>query len=494
MPLGAASKGRLNRGLALAAGVRRYGYTGGVQTFTVPKGVTELVVELYGASGGKASSGAAPGKGAVIRGKVPVVAGEVLNVYVGGKGPDGLSGGGTVAGGYNGGGASGGYSGGGGGSSDIRRGTALADRLITAAAGAGSGYNTSDRWGGYGGTTQGQNGSGYSPGQGATQTAGGAGGTSAGAGGLGFGGGATTYGGGGGSGLYGGGGGNQAGGGGGSSGIVSGGTITSWSGNVITGNGEVVIAWAATNLQRFDPTGADQSFTVPAGVKELGVELWGGGGGLATTGDAADTGGQGHIIRGTLKVTPGEVLTIRAGQKGGDATGAQARTNGGHPGGGQGGYGPSGRQSGAGGGYTAILRGTTPVVIAGAGGGQSYNHGGDGDHPSGQNGESYGGQSNDGGYGGTQTAGGGGGTQGTGSTSGGSLYGGAGSTGSQYWGGGGGGAGLYGGGGGGGNTATNYGTSGGGGSSLIPTTGGELAEVANPYTPVPGVLFIAWKA
>jgi hypothetical protein len=62
----------------------------------------------------------------------------------------------------------------------------------------------------------------------------------------------------------------------------------------------------------FDFTGSEQSYTVPAGVTELNVDLTGGAG----QSDVQITGGQfdnGAEIQGTLAVTPGEVLTIGVG-------------------------------------------------------------------------------------------------------------------------------------------------------------------------------------
>ncbi|MFC5007704.1 hypothetical protein ACFPIJ_59095 [Dactylosporangium cerinum] len=56
-----------------------------------------------------------------------------------------------------------------------------------------------------------------------------------------------------------------------------------------------------TNCVRFGYTGADQTFTVPAGVTSLRLKLWGAGGanGLEAKG------GGGGFTTGTLTVTPG---------------------------------------------------------------------------------------------------------------------------------------------------------------------------------------------
>jgi hypothetical protein len=81
-------------------------YTGSVQTFTVPAGVTRLLITAMGASGGYYMGGNFPefygqgaGQGGCISSTVTVTPGQVLNVRVGGEG-DGFNG----LGGYNGGG------------------------------------------------------------------------------------------------------------------------------------------------------------------------------------------------------------------------------------------------------------------------------------------------------------------------------------------------------------------------------------------------------
>ena len=60
-------------------------------------------------------------------------------------------------------------------------------------------------------------------------------------------------------------------------------------------------------------TGANQTFTVPAGVTTISVAMWGAGGG---GGSASGRGGAGAFIQGTLTVTPGQVLTLIVGQSG----------------------------------------------------------------------------------------------------------------------------------------------------------------------------------
>lgn len=228
-----------------------FNYTGAVQTYTVPPCVTLLTVSLSGAAGGTASESSfatsdVGGDGGSVSGTLVVVPGQVLNIYVGGRGQDGSSNGGGGLGGWNGGGfGEAGYSGppwtyfgaGGGGASDIRvGGVALANRVAIAGGGGGGAFNyfaccNYDR-GGAGGALTGAPGwsgnvpGGTAPGGGGTQVAGGTGGTWGGyctafPGTLGNGGNGCVSaignaGGGGGGGYYGGGAGCWAGGGGGS--------------------------------------------------------------------------------------------------------------------------------------------------------------------------------------------------------------------------------------------------------------------------------------
>ncbi|UAT31979.1 DNRLRE domain-containing protein [Bacillus badius] len=211
-----------------------FNYTGAPQFFTVPGNVLKVKLEAWGAQGGnKIGVNSDPGKGGYAKGELTVTAGELLNLYVGGKGIDGVSSGNINSpGGWNGGGAGGKganhASGGGGGASDIRKGgTTLADRIIVAGGGGGISGAALTR-GPYGGGLEGlrgNNGTSDSGGYGGTQSAGGAGlGTAATNGALGIGGNgdnntSNSYGGGGGGGGYYGGGGGSTGqqGGGGSS-------------------------------------------------------------------------------------------------------------------------------------------------------------------------------------------------------------------------------------------------------------------------------------
>jgi hypothetical protein len=114
-------------------------YTGKVQAFTVPAGVTQLNVTVDGAEGGGGQDYTPPGaRGAEIRATIPVRPGQNLSIYVGGRG--GLGGNnGPAGGGFNGGGAAFAQAYGGGGSSDVRTGPSLRDRILVAGGGGGSG-------------------------------------------------------------------------------------------------------------------------------------------------------------------------------------------------------------------------------------------------------------------------------------------------------------------------------------------------------------------
>ena len=233
-------------------GTQTFSYTGSIQNWTVPTGVTSLSFTAEGAQGGSGTAGyGVGGLGGRVQGSLSVTPGQALSIYVGQMPLSNI-------GGFNGGGngANNTYGRGGGGATDIRiGGVALANRVVVAAGGGGGGTNcfsANQNSGGVGGGATG--GDGYQCNQqtnyvgfGGTQTAGGInlGGLGQ-TGGLGQGGnGGTTYGGGGGGGYYGGGGGSYGGGGGGSSyalaTLVSNLIVTS---GVRTGNGELTISWS----------------------------------------------------------------------------------------------------------------------------------------------------------------------------------------------------------------------------------------------------------
>ncbi len=172
-----------------------YNYTGAVQTLTVPAGVDSLFLQVWGAQGGSGTGSSTTlypgGKGGYSQGMMPVSAGDVLNVYVGGQGKNSEANyttGTTYPGGFNGGGAagthtysSGYYQGGsGGGATDIRvNSTSLYARAIVAGGGGGTGMDNTSYYGGVGGGTSGTDGgASTASGSAGTPTAGGIGSTS----------------------------------------------------------------------------------------------------------------------------------------------------------------------------------------------------------------------------------------------------------------------------------------------------------------------------
>ena len=219
----------------------------------------------------------------------------------------------------------------------------------------------------------------------------------------------------------------------------------------------------------FSYTGAQQTFSVPAGVFSINVDVYGAQGGTyATTYNSF--GGLGGRMKATMSVTPSQLLYLYVGQAGSWNT--VSPYGAGWNGGGAGGY--STYQGGGGGGASDIRIGSNAlanrVIVAGGGGGASYypstsyanDNGGVGGDYVGGYGLGYGGgyYTAYSGAGGSQTAGGiagaSGGTAGSLGT-GGAAY--------ATYGGGGGGGGYYGGGGG------YYYGAGGGGSNFIATTG-----------------------
>jgi hypothetical protein len=247
---------------------RTFAYTGAVQNFVVPAGVTSITLEAWGAEGGDGFYSSADknngGKGGYVKGTRTVTPGDVLRIYVGGEGTSGETYNATGGpGGWNGGGKGGHYNtslrgGAGGGASDVRiGGTALTNRVIVAGAGGGGVSYYSSTFGGYGNYPSGKYGgsgsndaSSSQSGAGGTQSAGGDNISDGDSGSLGTGGNAASGSGsgGGGAGYYGGSGGGTGsssdteGGGGGSSYF---GSLTSASHtpNHREGNGQIKISW-----------------------------------------------------------------------------------------------------------------------------------------------------------------------------------------------------------------------------------------------------------
>jgi hypothetical protein len=230
-----------------------YNYTGSVQSWTVPDGVTEVTMSVAaGAGGSKISSSGQGGSGGRITGTVHVVPGDSYDVYVGGHGDDQ-----SVVGWPNGGlGGSkpGNHAGNGGGASwMVLTGGAFTSAVLVAGGGGGGATGSSagaNRDGGAGGFFTG--GDAVAVGTGATQFAGGTGYEAGDTDGLGEGGdgegsasAGDNVGGGGGGGWHGGGGGGLGGGGGGGSGWASAAvTDLQIEDGTNTGAGEIVISWA----------------------------------------------------------------------------------------------------------------------------------------------------------------------------------------------------------------------------------------------------------
>jgi uncharacterized protein YrzB (UPF0473 family) len=77
-----------------------FNYTGAIQTYTVPAGVTSINIDAIGASGGNAGTGVFPGGlGASMTGDFTVTAGEVLTILVGGQAASLTTGNGATGGG-----------------------------------------------------------------------------------------------------------------------------------------------------------------------------------------------------------------------------------------------------------------------------------------------------------------------------------------------------------------------------------------------------------
>ncbi len=233
-------------------------------------------------------------------------------------------------------------------------------------------------------------------------------------------------------------------------------------------------------------SGADQTYTVPAGVTSLKVVVTGGGGGA----DVSNCCHAGIVTTTLTGLTAGQSLTVKVGGAGGvrtagNGSGAAGGTYGGAAGGTASGSGTNNGGFG-GGGYSAIYSGATALVVAGGGGGGGGNQlGGSGGGAGGLGGD--GGQSccqnfGGGGGGGAASTGGTGGfaaTNALAGSAGSALAGGAGGSTAGNNGGNGGGGGWFGGGGGGGGN-TNNGGGGGAGSSYVDpaqTSGAIYSQV-----------------
>jgi|GEM_PF-3173397 len=261
--------------ISTSSGTQTFNYTGSIDNFTVPAGVTSLVIEAKGAQGGTSNGSGTNegGRGAYIKGTVTVTPGQVLKVLVGGQGGTGYQGGGgggsfvttntnsplVIAGG-GGGGYYGSYST----NAAYANGTTSSNGVngIGGYSGSGgtggtggNGGGISSTWSTSGAGGAGLTGNGTNAGiatGGQSFTNGGAGGSKAGSGGnggFGGGGGGDWYsmtGGGGGGGYSGGGGGTYYGVGGGG-GSYNAGTSKTETAGYQTGNGQVIISWTVAS-------------------------------------------------------------------------------------------------------------------------------------------------------------------------------------------------------------------------------------------------------
>ncbi|MEC9209666.1 MAG: glycine rich domain-containing protein, partial [Bacteroidota bacterium] len=243
-----------------------FNYTGSMQTYTVPSGITLLTIEVWGAQGGSGVGfdgvPATGGLGGYSVGDLVVTPGQVLEIYVGGEGDM------YGSGGFNGGGMAGtDYGAAGGGASDVRIAPyTLYDRVIVAGGGGGGAFGSYGSPGGYGGGLNGGNGtnnSGDTGGGGGTQTGGGSAGCcygNASPGTFGYGGGPGDYhNAGGGGGWYGGGSGAAQAGAGGGSGYVGGVTNTNMIDNNNSSDGLVVITEGTSDYGCTDPAACNYS-------------------------------------------------------------------------------------------------------------------------------------------------------------------------------------------------------------------------------------------
>jgi hypothetical protein len=137
-------------------------------------------------------------------------------------------------------------------------------------------------------------------------------------------------------------------------------------GNVLALTDTILLSvFGGTGPQTYNATGADQYYTVPAGVLSLTIDAYGAQGGDSDSG----IGGRGGYVQAVVPVTPGQVLTIRVGNAASGGTG-------GWPNGGDG----DGGCGAGGGGSSSVLYGTTIWAEAGGGGGADHDpvDGGDG--------------------------------------------------------------------------------------------------------------------
>lgn len=226
--------------------------------------------------------------------------------------------------------------------------------------------------------------------------------------------------------------------------------------------------------ETYEATGGAQSFTVPALVTSLTLDVSGAGGG----GGFGAAGGNGARLAARFPVTAGSTLTLVVGQRG-------EFNSGGYGGGGRGGFAPFEEGRGGGGGSFVFSEAGLLIAAGGGGGAGGTSTGGAGAW-NGVNGsisvEAPFWQESESGRGGKQTGGGEGGTgaqSGDGPTETPAIEGAGGEGASGENGGGGGGGGYYGGGGGGSEGFGPWSNGGGGGGADFLSGAGEDASFDN---------------
>lgn len=148
-------------------------------------------------------------------------------------------------------------------------------------------------------------------------------------------------------------------------------TVGMWHLDETGGTGAYLKNESLHNTTVFSVTGADQTYTVPAGVTSINVKMWGGGGGGGAPGGwtYGYAGGGGGYTSGTIAVTPGQVLTVMVGAGGvSGVLGNQSATES-YGGGGRNCVTSDCRYAGQGGGRSAIRYSGVDLLTAGGGGG-----------------------------------------------------------------------------------------------------------------------------
>ncbi|MFZ2026353.1 MAG: LamG domain-containing protein [Microgenomates group bacterium] len=148
-------------------------------------------------------------------------------------------------------------------------------------------------------------------------------------------------------------------------------TVGIWHLDETGGTGAYIKNDAPYNIATYNPTGADQTYTVPAGVTSVNVKMWGGGGGGGAPGGwtYGYAGGGGGYTSGTIAVTPGQVLTVMVGAGGVSGVLGNESATESYGGGGRNCVTSDCRYAGQGGGRSAIRYGGVDLLTAGGGGG-----------------------------------------------------------------------------------------------------------------------------